>query len=157
MEVPSEGVRFTWWNKRDNGPIREKLDHALVNSEWFEEFQRAKVINLPMVGSNHSLILLDTDQRDKVSRKQFRFESIWVEHEECEEVISKGWEEDFLRPHCYQLVQKLNGSRSLLISWSKHTFPNNKKLIGELMADLTKVQNEDLIEENIQLASQITE
>ncbi|OMO96873.1 hypothetical protein CCACVL1_04750 [Corchorus capsularis] len=41
----------------------------------------------------------------------------------------------------YQLIQKLKRSKYELISWSKKAFPNNRKLIDDLMRELGTLQN----------------
>ena len=49
---------YTWFNRRENGMIRERLDRAMVNLQWEEEYPSTQVLNLPTVGSDHSPIFL---------------------------------------------------------------------------------------------------
>ena len=62
----------------------------LVNLEWQKTFPRIQVYNLQDVGSDHSPVLLDTNFRDKKSRRKFKFEAMWMSIEGCEETIREG-------------------------------------------------------------------
>ena len=53
--------------------IKEKLDKAIVNLEWQENFPKIQVFNLQAVGSDHSPIVVNTEYKDKKSPRAFRF------------------------------------------------------------------------------------
>ena len=59
------------------------------------EFSRTQVFNLPIVGSDHSPIFIDSDYKD-----------IWAENKECGLIVREGWEAQFQGSHAFQLVQK---------------------------------------------------
>jgi hypothetical protein len=49
-------------NKRKgNEFVMEKLDRAFANTDWFESYPDFLVTNLPIIGSDHGPIILDTD------------------------------------------------------------------------------------------------
>ena len=56
--------------------IKERIDRALVNLRWMEDFLRTQVFNLPIVWSDHALVLVDSEFRDLKVAKQFKFEII---------------------------------------------------------------------------------
>lgn len=109
--------------------------------EWFKLNPNAKVQNMSAVGSDHSLILVYSEQRDEKAPQMFRFEAMWAEHKECAATVEKGWQGDYEGSFCYSLVKKLKNSRRVLIDWSKATFPNNRKMIDEIMGKLEKIQD----------------
>ena len=43
----------------------------------------------------------------------------------------------------FQLVQKQKRCRRLLIEWSKKIFPNNRKVIDEIMRKIGEIQDKD--------------
>ena len=90
-----KGQIFTWINKRERGVIKERIDKGLANMEWLEKFPRTQVINLPIVGSDHGPVLVDADYSDMKSPRQFKFEIIWMDKEECGQIIKEGWETQF--------------------------------------------------------------
>ena len=120
--------------------IRERLDKALVNLEWEEAYPCTQVQNFPTVGFDHSPIMVNFDFHDKRALRRFKFEIIWVEMEECVELIRKGWECKGQGSQIYKLVQKLKGCRTMLTKWSKEAVRNNKKVIEELNKKVAEIQ-----------------
>ncbi|XP_072052156.1 uncharacterized protein [Arachis hypogaea] len=56
------GRRFTWTNKqRGQDQIREQFDCALTNGKWMDHFLSALLSRLVENGSDHALILLNTN------------------------------------------------------------------------------------------------
>ncbi|XVE61300.1 hypothetical protein DITRI_Ditri06bG0028900 [Diplodiscus trichospermus] len=90
IDLKSQGQNFTWMNKREEGCIREKIDRVLANLSWVEMYPRAQVVNLPIIRSDHSPVLIDVDFRDIKASRQFKFEIIWTEREECGQIIRQG-------------------------------------------------------------------
>ena len=70
MELESFGLPCTWFNKRrESSSIFKKLDRVLTNDQWILNFRDARVENLPIIGSNHGLIVLHLNKkngRDKI-------------------------------------------------------------------------------------------
>ena len=62
LELPSQGLKYTWSNGRDDDSvIRAKLDWGVANADWGDLFPNADVKILPNVASNHSPIILNSD------------------------------------------------------------------------------------------------
>ena len=96
--------------------IKEMLDRVLVNLECLEVLPNLQVFNLPAVGSDHSPIDMNTNCTDKKASKRFKFEAIWLEMEECEQVIKEGWEKVYSGSKVNQVIRKLGFCRKLLIN-----------------------------------------
>lgn len=72
------GLEFTWCNKRDpQTRVWERLDRALANAAWISLYENYRVQHLPMVGSDHRPILLDTVPTTRVGRN-FHFQAMWI-------------------------------------------------------------------------------
>lgn len=93
-----EGFEFTWL-KNTTAPLMvcEQLERCFANKCWIDLFPKVKGVHLASHVSDHITILLDTNGGDEVlvrpKRKRFRFESMWVKRETCEEIIQLSWSE----------------------------------------------------------------
>lgn len=59
MDLDSKCCKFTWTNNREGADlVKKRLDRALCNWPWRIQFPSAKVFALPVIGSDHSPLLL---------------------------------------------------------------------------------------------------
>lgn len=79
IDIGFSGHPFTWTNRRYGKDfICVRLDRALANLEWNNQFPEAKLYHLTSCYSDHSHILLHTDDQNKPGRKPFRFQNAWI-------------------------------------------------------------------------------
>lgn len=84
---------FTWTNNRRGGErIRERLDRFLANQTWCAKFPSAQCIHELIIGSDHASISLHLSHTERRGRRQFRFEDMWFEKEECHDIIRSAWQ-----------------------------------------------------------------
>lgn len=140
MDLESKWCTFTWSNNREEEAlVKERLDRALCNMDWRVTFPNTKAIALPAIGSDHSPLLLNLDPFTRKRRKECKFESYWLEEEECGEIVRTAWgkqhnnEEEFPR--------KVKNVTQALWKWSKRKHPNAKALIEKLQSKLTTLTN----------------
>lgn len=70
------GNPYTWYNKRnDSSAVFSRLDRAMANQLWVQIYSSAVVNHLPIIGSNHAPINLNTKSDDFNKIKRFRFEA----------------------------------------------------------------------------------
>ncbi|RYR56284.1 hypothetical protein Ahy_A05g022025 [Arachis hypogaea] len=94
MDLDIKGGRFTGFGNPRNGVItREKIDRALVNWEWRALYPQASLKALPAISSDHRPLILNMNQIQR-KEKNFKFEAFWTDHEECENIVRKGWEKE---------------------------------------------------------------
>lgn len=55
------GYPFTWKNRRDEWPIQQRLDHGLATNGWVNIYPEVKVMHEVLEGSDHAMLLLDTE------------------------------------------------------------------------------------------------
>ena len=91
MDIEVKGCRFTWASNPRNGFItKEKIDRLLANWSWQQTFPNASVSANPPVSSYHSPLILCL--KPKVGDGgRFKYELFWEEHQQCNEIISEGW------------------------------------------------------------------
>ncbi|RYR73041.1 hypothetical protein Ahy_A02g007312 [Arachis hypogaea] len=109
IDVDLKGSKFTWFsNLRNNIITREKLDRVMVNWKWMQIYHNAILKATLTVSSNHCTLILETQPLVQI-KKEFRFEAVWAEHEECKEVIKWSWNLDDGNRSCWnQFVRKRN-------------------------------------------------
>lgn len=89
-ELGCKRSMYTWLNNRKGlMRIMEQLDRLLGNKQWSQKFPKAQCINELVIGSDHSPLTIELEHADIRGRKRFRFEEMWLEHEECGTVIMK--------------------------------------------------------------------
>ena len=110
LELESFGLPFTWFNKRsDSSSIFEKLDRILINEQWIYSCRDSRVENLPIIGSNHGLIVLHLDKRNfEFKSKPFRCEEFWFHIPSYSDVAREAWSTHFVGCNAFQLVKKFN-------------------------------------------------
>lgn len=78
------------------GNVQERLDRALATRSWNDLFSNSHLFHLPRVLSDHCPIRLDlvgTDcsQERRRKKRRFRFETIWLDEEQCTDIIYDTW------------------------------------------------------------------
>ena len=142
LEVPFKGVKYTWTNNRDEAHhARERIDRALVNADWMELHPQSVLTHGPIIGSDHTPLILKTKFQPLVKRK-FRFETMWSRSEQCENVIRSNWQYDEHAKSSDLLLANLKLCSSGLSKWSKKCFGNNRVVIKYLSNQLQILQNQ---------------
>lgn len=122
----ASGQRFTWMNNREeNDLVMERLDRAFANIEWINLYPSYSLRNLPIIRSNHGLILLDFELQTPFRKRPFRFEHMWVSHPACKDMIKQA-----RSPHGHryqgsraeQLRRKLLNVQMVVMVWNKTVF-----------------------------------
>ncbi|KAL0438584.1 UNVERIFIED_CONTAM: hypothetical protein Slati_2341400 [Sesamum latifolium] len=116
-----EGGPFTWCNRHpDPDTIYERLDRAYADPAWRNRFSDSIVHHIPVTSSDHSAILIDTEnarQQPRPKHRPFRFEAEWASSEDCEQEVKEGWNEgtnNFLP----SLFAKLSSCAARLKVWN---------------------------------------
>ena len=90
------GFDFTWSRRLgERGWVRERPDRALVSSSWVVMFPGVRLHHVAASTSDHYMLVLKAPQTRRRLRwrpKMFRFESMWLKDEQCEEVVFEAWE-----------------------------------------------------------------
>ncbi|XP_028784473.1 uncharacterized protein LOC114740485 [Neltuma alba] len=149
MDLDYHGAWYTWCNRRlGTDHIKERLDRAFGNTEFRMIFQKAAVLHIKPVGSDHHMLVIDCDYRYVKVPKLFRFEAVWAEHEDFLPIVRRGWRirEGIEGASVDDIVTRLKNCKKILLGWSKEAFPNAKKLIENLTLKLS-VCNSGILDE----------
>lgn len=75
MDLVFSGNQFIWANgKWGKAIVKRRLDRAISSISWRLAFPKATVNHLGAIGSNHTLIILDTNPTNTFAHRPFRFE-----------------------------------------------------------------------------------
>ena len=120
------GSDFTWSRRLgDRGWVGECLDRALVSFSWVTMFPEVRLHHVAASTSDHCMLVLKAPRarRRKHRRsKMFRFESMLLKDEQCEEVVSDAWERGKNMGTQNLFTQCMDECRRSLSSWNKNTF-----------------------------------
>ncbi|RYR77281.1 hypothetical protein Ahy_A01g001732 [Arachis hypogaea] len=91
LDLELQGMKYTWFSNPRNGCVtKERLDRVLANWEWRKMFQNATLSAFPPISSDHTHLILNVNPRRR-RRKNFKFETFWVDHADCDSVIRRRW------------------------------------------------------------------
>ncbi|KAJ1436291.1 Zinc knuckle CX2CX4HX4C [Sesbania bispinosa] len=122
------GPKFTWDNRqKEELNIKARLDRFLACSRWQDMFPSSVVYHLGHCPSDHCPILLDTNNRPGGRRGKpnvLRFEKIWADDIECEQVLLEGWSKGGGELH-----SNMTSCLQVLESWGSRKFGDIPKRI----------------------------
>ncbi|XP_028786213.1 uncharacterized protein LOC114742114 [Neltuma alba] len=92
LDLNYAGAHYTWCNQRlGDDHVKERIDRAVGNVEFREAFQSALVMHVEPVGSDHHMIAVDCEFKHAWTQRSFKFEAVWLEHEDYLQTVEKGW------------------------------------------------------------------
>ena len=90
-ELEAKGKKYTWMNQRENESfVMEKLDRAFAIVDWINSCPQYTLHNHPIIRSDHGAILLNLENKHPFRRSPFKFEKMWVNHNECQHVVQNA-------------------------------------------------------------------
>ncbi|XP_020114359.1 uncharacterized protein LOC109728378 [Ananas comosus] len=90
IDIPLGNQSFTWSNMQ-LCPTLAKSDRFIISTKWDHSFPLSKEIALPRITSDHAPIVLST--ANKRTSRLFRFEKVWLTHEDFHSQVPVWWEE----------------------------------------------------------------
>lgn len=132
VEVLLTGGKFTWEKgKGTSNWVRERLDRAFANDDWWHLFPLCKLTVHHTICSDHEPIVLDLCNV-QVTKKQFRFkfENTWLREPEFHNEVKEHWES---LPRS-SLLPKLISISSFMAKWGVISFTNSgRKSVNKKM------------------------
>uniref|UniRef100_A0A803Q031 Reverse transcriptase n=1 Tax=Cannabis sativa TaxID=3483 RepID=A0A803Q031_CANSA len=151
VDLGFQGVRCTWHNARKGlKNVRKRLDRGLAEATWCTHFPNAKVLNLPVLASDHSPILLSTCEAQQRLNYPFRFMEVWTSSPDCEKVIDLAWKYDFNGRRDDILIKKLGKTKRELKMWNQNSFGFCDRKLRMFKQELVEIQNKLPSKENLE-------
>ncbi|XP_059436723.1 uncharacterized protein LOC132169761 [Corylus avellana] len=88
------GPKYTWSNCREGTDVtKERLDRAVANREWCDNFHDAELVIGAAAWSDHSPLLLTLRNygRQQNGRRKFKYEVGWELDSKCRSIIQNSW------------------------------------------------------------------
>jgi len=107
IDMGSVRPRFTWYNNRTRGArVWECIDRVFANLSWLHLFPHHLVRYLPIIASDHYLILLSTAP-SVASQISFRFEKFWLQYPRSWKIVREVWMMPVHGDARYRITQRL--------------------------------------------------
>ena len=136
IDLGYEGYPFTWRNKREAGPIQQRLDRGLASFGWQNLYPDAKITHVILEGSDHAMLSLSTEKtRVKVGRR-FIYDARWSKQPECCDLVQEEWRTQYFGSHGFRLSEKLKSLSRSLKGWYRRKSRNSKQAIDRLKAEI---------------------
>ncbi|GER24988.1 RNA-directed DNA polymerase-like protein [Striga asiatica] len=137
VACPSVGHPFTWSNNRKGKDFVEvQLDRFLLSPDWLLKFPKVSVLHIPLVSSDHSLLLMDIVGTEQKRKHRFYFDRRWAKEEGFDECVKKAWKMQVTGAGLYSFQKRLRNVKFGLLGWLTSTATNSSKIIKECNAKL---------------------
>ncbi|XP_041011398.1 uncharacterized protein LOC121255187 [Juglans microcarpa x Juglans regia] len=155
-DIHSQRLWFTWSNNRSGMVFtKERIDRALANKEWNEEFKKGSCTALATIRSDHSPLIIENykgGNRGKKGGRCFRCEVAWEMRGGCMETITKAWKTEYGRGcDARVLRQKLDACQKDLIIWKQKSQKESQLSTLKGMAKIGHLQSTGIGDHLIQM------
>ncbi|XP_075480655.1 uncharacterized protein LOC142521325 [Primulina tabacum] len=116
-DLPLKGYPFTWARSKGTiNAVEERIERALVNNGWTTIFPHGTLSNCTAPISDHSPILLTTENKIlSGKRRGFRFKNKWLHEPGLSEVVRESW----VNSSSTRLTDKLQYTADNLQRWGR--------------------------------------
>ncbi|XP_023900792.1 uncharacterized protein LOC112012646 [Quercus suber] len=134
--------KHTWMNNREgNELVMERLNKAFAFVEWVNMYPLYSFRNLPIIRSDHGLILLDFEFQTPFRSRLFRFELMWTKHPNCKSMIQQAWSAKSTGSRAAQLRCRILNVKKTTVEWNKYVFGKVERDNKFKQAQLQQIQN----------------
>ncbi|CAN0905267.1 Transposon TX1 uncharacterized 149 kDa protein [Linum grandiflorum] len=140
VDIDMDGYPFTWTRaKGQPHGVESRLDRAMVNAAWIDQFMHSKLQNLVAPVSDHSPLLLDTNPTPKEKKKWiFKFENAWRTETEIKDLVETTWQSEGEGA----FFHKLRACMHVMEEWGRGYARHFRKAIDDKRKELETLRNE---------------
>lgn len=115
-EMNFSGRRWTWANNRvGEGFIEERLDMFFGSAKWFLDFDKAVVKHILTQSSDHSIVILDTENQQHKRKTRFIFDNRGSKLQTYAGMIQEGWNANIEGSRMFRLHKKVKKCREKIL------------------------------------------
>ena len=142
VSVPVVGRSYTWKKRVHSHLVYEKFDRAIGCHDWFGQYPNSRVYTGPFTCSDHSYIMLDTDNiQFPMHKSLFRYHPHWSHYDDVRRLVQKNWNSRVSGTPMFRLTQKLHCIKRELKVWSKSKFSNFRHQVDKNTSRLHFVES----------------
>ncbi|KAK4363309.1 hypothetical protein RND71_018550 [Anisodus tanguticus] len=86
-EMKIVGRSYSW----TNGHVHSRIDRAIVNAKWIQEFPHVEVVALGPGYSDYCPLVVHLEATSITKRRPFKFFNVLAEHEQFQYVVLTAW------------------------------------------------------------------
>lgn len=152
FDIGYSGPVYTWRGRQHtSSPVYQRLDCFPVNPDWCDVYPNTKVLNLPIILSDHAPILISTDGVFRKPKQTFKFENWWLQEKDFFMHAKAAWNSTRKAPFSVR-TNSLAGS---LKKWCKKKKPLHQEL-KSIENQINNIQMKPLQEQDHALESTLT-
>lgn len=142
IDIPQSGPIFTWTNKRIDGFLARKLDRAMANSKWLEDYAGFDVAFHPPEFSDHCAGLIAMQTATPTKHRPFKFFNYLIKHRDFLPEVSRTWSTTSVYgTKMYQLSKKIKALKPVLRALSRDNYQSIQQRVVEARRDLLATQS----------------
>ncbi|XP_019166877.1 PREDICTED: uncharacterized protein LOC109162645 [Ipomoea nil] len=136
IDLGFSGPKLTWVKNEAAERVKgARLDQALCNTAWRNNFPGACITHLARLASDHAPLLLQVgQQRQRLSTVPFSFQAAWLTRTDVHEVVGRAWNST------RGFVDNTRVLAEDLAKWNKESFGNVFKQKKVLMSRISGAQ-----------------
>ena len=152
MEIPTSGNPFTWRRSSSGiNNIHEIIDRTLVQDQILQWFPMIATHNFAFSSSDHCLITTSLTNTNSFKAQPFKFENIWTERKDFENLVKQAWRTNQPGSLMFQLVKKTNHVKIQAKKWNKTTFGNIFRQLEDIEKQLIDTQKRIILQNSTEL------
>ncbi|KAL0920848.1 hypothetical protein M5K25_007863 [Dendrobium thyrsiflorum] len=143
LDIGFIGSNFTWNNKR----LWQRLDRALFNQLWIDNWSLTTVEHLSRSLSDHCPLLINIKNSLNCASSipTFRFQNMWIQHIDFLKVVKSNWSAPLSPDNSIKgmvrLWFKFKRLKQFLSWWNKNCFKNIFANIAEMEKEVCRLEN----------------
>ncbi|CAN1129256.1 hypothetical protein LINPERHAP2_LOCUS5114 [Linum perenne] len=142
IDLPLGGASYTFSNLRDVASL-SRIERALVSVEWEGFFKDCSLRAMARTCSDHYPLVLACTL-DKIIRRPWKFELMWLDHPNFKEVLESSWSyPGFGSDNMFKLASKLKRLKTDLSNWNIDTFKRTEVVIKDTIEKIWILDNRE--------------
>ncbi|CAA7013480.1 unnamed protein product [Microthlaspi erraticum] len=147
FDLSSRGCFYTWDNKSLTNPKARKLDRALINEAWQDEFPNSNALFDAPGSSDHSPCLVSLSSEVLRRKSRFNFFVFFTLHPEYRRLMDEAWSSvDISGGSMFMLYKRLRETKLCCKGLNRSEFSNIQARSQEAFDKLEAIQRELLTE-----------
>ena len=140
-DLETRGIFYSWTNGRTEDPILRKLDRALGNDSWRQNFPDIVAVFEAPGDSDHSPCVIDFEVVPEIRKSSFKYFSFLSTHPRYLGDLQAAWSESILTgSKMFSLKQRLKAAKKACREINRVGFDNIQQRAKEAMLSLKSVQ-----------------
>jgi len=128
VSVPFIGYPFTWKRRIHSHLIYERLDRAILRSDWINLYPESIIKHGTFSCSDHCPVIFSAV--NPINRRKnlpFRFQNYWCQYRQLDLIVGRQWKTSVHGTKMFTIAQKLKQTKQHIKVWAKQFLGNNQR------------------------------